>query len=75
MKSRSSDLCDQLFHSTWQTTHWLDNGQSRLKKQLLTIFRKKYQGLLHSLLAAAVTSLLFLGGAYLFLTQLAKYGW
>ncbi len=75
MKSRSSDLCDHLFHSTWQTTHWRDNGQSRLKKQLLTIFWKKYQRILHSLLAATVTSLLFLGGAYLFLVQLSEYGW
>ncbi len=75
MKSRSSNPFDHIYHDAWQMMFWPHDGVSKQKKKTFTFFLQRFQPLLKTFLAAIAIGLLFLGGAYFFLIQLAEYGW
>ncbi len=75
MKSRSNDPFGHNYHGTWQMIFWPHDEMNRLKKKTLKLSLNKFQPLLKATLTAIATYFLFLGGTYLFLIQLAEYGW
>ncbi len=74
MKYRAGTPYDQLYHQSMKMICWPEVVLNLLNKKTVDTLMK-YQPLLSEILAILGIALLFLGGSYFFLVQLARYGW
>ncbi len=75
MKSRTSDPYHYLYHDTMKMICWPHDQLIQIKKRTFRKLYTRFLPLLSSILATLGVMVLFLGGAYFFLVQLAKHGW